>query len=210
MKRLPVRSLIQFRSVSKAWKSLIDSSDFIAQYSAQQQHLLVSYHDDSDKKFVSIADDDTFPQHKVYLTVPRFVEGGRIIGCSHGLLCVYGHCTTLEQSWLLTGAWRSPYRTNLPRNTIHFGDFQVVIDGFLYSLATEKITSGRYDKLIISFDITSEEFSEVNLPDCLAHHPCYQTLSMSKLRESLVVLRHDVIERDVVVWMMEMVFQNCL
>ncbi|KAI3725487.1 hypothetical protein L1987_65275 [Smallanthus sonchifolius] len=229
VKMLTVRSLIQFQSVSKAWKSLIDSSRFIAQYSTQQQHLLVR---------------------------------GRIIGCTHGLLCVYGHChnsdTVMAVVWnpsirksvgvvvpkdgiyitalgfgvcretndpkivmpnkvkrgtnipcqvevfiLSNGAWRSPYSTNLPRNTFLFDVPQMVIDGFLYWLASEKIASCRYDNLIISFDITSEEFSEVNLPDCLEQHPSYQFLSMSKLRESLVVLRHDIIERDVDVWMME-------
>ncbi|KAJ0828768.1 putative F-box domain-containing protein [Helianthus annuus] len=32
IKRLPVKSLIRFRSVSKSWKSLIDSSNFITHY----------------------------------------------------------------------------------------------------------------------------------------------------------------------------------
>ncbi|MFS8020210.1 putative F-box domain-containing protein [Helianthus anomalus] len=35
IKKLRVKSLIQFRSVSKAWKSLIDSSDFITHYNTQ-------------------------------------------------------------------------------------------------------------------------------------------------------------------------------
>ncbi|KAJ0953045.1 putative F-box domain-containing protein [Helianthus annuus] len=73
MKRLPVRSLLQFRSLSKAWKSLIDSSDFITHYYAsnQLQHLL-----------------------KVPLAIPMLVDmyhSYRIIGISHGLLCLYGH-----------------------------------------------------------------------------------------------------------------------
>ncbi|MFS7915916.1 putative F-box domain-containing protein [Helianthus anomalus] len=98
MKRLPVRSLLQFRSLSKAWKSLIDSSDFITHYYAsnQLQHLLVRYLDpvDSKRKFVSIVDDDTFPQQKVPLPIPMLVDmyhSYRIIGISHGLLCLYGH-----------------------------------------------------------------------------------------------------------------------
>ncbi|KAJ0616852.1 putative F-box domain-containing protein [Helianthus annuus] len=98
MKRLPVRSLLQFRSLSKAWKSLIDSSDFITHYYAsnQLQHLLVRYLDpvDSKHKFVSIVDDDTFPQQKVPLAIPMLVDmyhSYRIIGISHGLLCLYGH-----------------------------------------------------------------------------------------------------------------------
>ncbi|KAI3725469.1 hypothetical protein L1987_65257 [Smallanthus sonchifolius] len=59
--------------------------------------------------------------------------------------------------------------------------------------------------LIISFDITSEEFREVNLPDSLSHNQSYHNLSMSKLRESLVVLEEVVEANNPVfgVWMME-------
>ncbi|MFS8015804.1 putative F-box-like domain superfamily protein [Helianthus anomalus] len=67
MKMLPVNSLLRFRSICKQWKSLILSSDFIAHYRSQQQHLFVSYHDYG-PKYVSIADDHTFPQRKVSLT----------------------------------------------------------------------------------------------------------------------------------------------
>ncbi|MFS8020011.1 putative F-box domain-containing protein [Helianthus anomalus] len=48
IKKLPVKSLIQFRSVSKTWKSLIDSSDFIKHYRGHMQHLLVRYIDKVD------------------------------------------------------------------------------------------------------------------------------------------------------------------
>ncbi|GKB88720.1 putative reverse transcriptase domain-containing protein [Tanacetum coccineum] len=94
--RIPI---IKFRSVSKAWKSLIDSSEFIA-------HLLVSYIDpenESERKYVSIVDDDddTFPQHKFTLTVPVSIqlhmptvlcEKPIILGCSQGLFCFYKFC----------------------------------------------------------------------------------------------------------------------
>ncbi|KAJ0549044.1 putative F-box domain-containing protein [Helianthus annuus] len=46
MKRLPTKSLLRFRTVSKAWKSLIDSSRFVVDYSVNhthQHHLLVRY-----------------------------------------------------------------------------------------------------------------------------------------------------------------------
>ncbi|MFS8015876.1 putative F-box domain-containing protein [Helianthus anomalus] len=97
MKSLPVKSLIQFRSVCKAWKSLIDSSDFIKHYSGQQQHLLVRYQDavDHKEKYVSIVDDDddTFPMQKVTVTIPPFVfnmlKHSTTMGSSHGLLCLY-------------------------------------------------------------------------------------------------------------------------
>lgn len=48
IKRLPVKPLLQFRSVSKRWKILIDSSKFIAAHTVGQTHLnrlLVWYED---------------------------------------------------------------------------------------------------------------------------------------------------------------------
>ncbi|KAJ0568703.1 putative F-box domain-containing protein [Helianthus annuus] len=82
MMRLPVKSLLQFRSVSKAWKSLIDHSDFTARYRGQHHHhLLVRYNDTvtCNENYVSIVDDHTFPQQKVSLPIPQL-----------GLFCFYG------------------------------------------------------------------------------------------------------------------------
>ncbi|KAK9078985.1 hypothetical protein SSX86_000654 [Deinandra increscens subsp. villosa] len=97
-KVLPVKSLIRFRSVSKQWKALIDSSQFIMDHCvnpAQPHHLLVSYKagDNEDHKFVSIVDDDSFPHHKFSPTVPPTVKLLRrviLVGCSHGLVCLSG------------------------------------------------------------------------------------------------------------------------
>ncbi|XP_023746478.1 F-box protein At1g15015 [Lactuca sativa] len=99
MKRLPVKSLIQFRCVSKEWKSLIDSSEFIAAHSnlrhTQKQHLLVSYEEPMDEvNYVCCIDDDTFPQQRSLPTLPRSVQQliiPRVIGSSHGLFCLYGY-----------------------------------------------------------------------------------------------------------------------
>ncbi|MFS8015860.1 putative F-box domain-containing protein [Helianthus anomalus] len=76
MNMLPVKSLLRFQSVCKAWSSLIESSDFIAHYRSQQQHLL---------------DDDIFPQQKVSLTFPVSVKEmlyyyPMIISSCHGLV----------------------------------------------------------------------------------------------------------------------------
>ncbi|GKA60231.1 putative F-box protein, partial [Tanacetum coccineum] len=92
MKRLPIKPLLQFRLVSKAWKSLIDSSEFIAayQHTERQHHLLVR--DDFEQNYVCVADDDTFPNQKVTLTVPTSVTQfykPEILGSSQGLFCLY-------------------------------------------------------------------------------------------------------------------------
>ncbi|KAI3776455.1 hypothetical protein L1987_46240 [Smallanthus sonchifolius] len=109
----------------------------------------------------------------------------------------------VEVFTLSTRAWRSPCSGNLPRKSVQFCWEQVVVDGLLYWLAIDGIAMDggfRHYNLIISFDMTSEEFREVNLPDSLACVFGYK-LSMSKLRESLAVLKH--CEWATSVWMMQ-------
>ncbi|KAF5764802.1 putative F-box domain-containing protein [Helianthus annuus] len=95
MKKLPVKSLLRFRSISKSCKSLIESSDFITHYSSQQQHLLVSYKDlvNNEQQHLSIVDDDSFPTQRVSVTLPPLVDDIHVnvikIGSSHGLLCFF-------------------------------------------------------------------------------------------------------------------------
>ncbi|KAJ0691622.1 putative F-box domain-containing protein [Helianthus annuus] len=275
IKRLPVKSLIRFRSVSKSWKSLIDSSDFITHYRSQQQHLLV-YNDqyDSDPNCVSIVDDNTFPQHRVSVTLPPLVKmlgSYSKLGTSHGLLCLYdngrvviwnpsirktvavvvpnvvdakmfntelgfGVCretsdpkivkityidrfrnmesvTSIPQQvevfTLSTGAWRSPNSSNLPRKSIIFGYQQsedgVCVDGVYYWLATDRSTVDDEIEayyMIISFDMTSEEFGEVNLPDRFVYHGSLWDLDVYNLRESLVLVKYSGSDHGISVWMM--------
>ncbi|KAJ0864283.1 putative F-box domain-containing protein [Helianthus annuus] len=280
--KLPVEPLIRFRTVCKAWKSLIDSSDFIRNHITQQnqQHLLVRYHDalHPELKFVSIPDNDTatFPHHKVPVTIPQLVvdmdKHYTRIDSSHGLLCLFGienkaiiwnpsirkavdvvlpdlvgdgiHVNVLgfgvcpetidlkiikirinmedvvpwqvEVFTLSTRVWRSAYSSNVPSKCFMFGGEQVVVGGVVYFLV-----SGRVDgNLIVSFDLTSEEFGEVKLPDSLVYTHC--NLSVLKLRESLVVTEAGLEERGPeevdlgrgyykrVYHIWRMVFQSCL
>ncbi|KAJ0451716.1 putative F-box domain-containing protein [Helianthus annuus] len=264
MKRLPVKSLLRFRSVSKSCKSLIDSSDFIKHYiGQQQQHLLVRCYDcvaHFEKQSMSIVDDDSLPTQTASVTLPSLVEYPNLIGTSHGLFCFYGPSsrravifnpcirTTLafavprvtndhlyqtvigfgvcrhtadpkivkitltkksdrhiNSPWQVevftvsTSTWRSAYSTNLPRNSISIYMNQVVVDGCLYWLAIDGCSY-----LIVSFDLTSEEFREVNLPDSLAQFRGSLALSLYKLRESLAVIKDGVEANKRVyhVWMM--------
>ncbi|XP_076900255.1 putative F-box protein At3g16210 [Bidens hawaiensis] len=91
MKWLPVKSLIQFRSVSKTWKSYIDSAGFVASYSSNKQHIWVQYYDEEIREeiYLSIVDDDTFALNRVYLPPLRLPDYTKCIGCSDGLLCFY-------------------------------------------------------------------------------------------------------------------------
>ncbi|KAF5797280.1 putative F-box domain-containing protein [Helianthus annuus] len=95
MKRLPTKSLLRFRTVSKAWKSLIDSSRFVVDYSVNhthQHHLLVRYSPPIGlgQKYVSIVDDEIFPEHKCSLPDPASEGVGlTIVGSCQGLFCIY-------------------------------------------------------------------------------------------------------------------------
>ncbi|KAJ0451482.1 putative F-box associated interaction domain-containing protein [Helianthus annuus] len=111
----------------------------------------------------------------------------------------------IEVFTLSTRAWRSLSSGNFPRKSICIS-CQVVVDGCLYWLARDSITVDgtitTYD-LIISFDLTSEDFGEVNLPFRLADPHC--NLVMYKLRESLVVIKFSqkVHKQAHHVWMLE-------
>ncbi|XP_071714061.1 F-box/kelch-repeat protein At3g06240-like [Rutidosis leptorrhynchoides] len=88
---------IGVKSVSKSWKSLIDSSEFIANYhfnndQLQQHRVLVRYADPKVEKYVSIVDDDSFPRHKFPLIVPSNIRrllgyDPSILGSSQGVIC---------------------------------------------------------------------------------------------------------------------------
>ncbi|XP_076942650.1 F-box protein CPR1-like [Bidens hawaiensis] len=260
IKRLPLKSLVQFRTVSKTWKSMIDDADFITHYSGQKEHLVVGFLDSVDMlKYVSFVDDDSFPVHKVSPPIPLIDYIDVTIGSSHGLLCLCGYdlngrgkavlwnpsirkafaldvpnvvyaktygsvlgfgvCRettdpkivkiTYIDEWrdmesiscipyqvevftLSAGVWRLPYG-NLPRRTITFNQLQegvgVAVNGILYWPATDRITAdGKFRSMIVSFDMTSEEFREIYLPDILAHeHVDFLTLHNQK--ESLIVLQ---------------------
>ncbi|GJT90897.1 putative F-box domain-containing protein [Tanacetum coccineum] len=95
---------------------------------------------------------------------------------------------------------------NLPRETVRLEqNSQEVIDGFIYWLASDsfKIECDIVSKLIISFGLTSEEFSEIHLPESIK----LKFLSISKLRETLVVLEYNMVTFSEIkfhaVWMMD-------
>ncbi|GKB38113.1 F-box domain containing protein, partial [Tanacetum coccineum] len=70
IKRLRVKSLAQFRSVSKQWKSFIDNPKFIKNYHTNpKHHLLVRYN--HVPTYTSIIDDNTFPGQKFPITAPE-------------------------------------------------------------------------------------------------------------------------------------------
>nr|XP_043632945.1 putative F-box protein At1g47790 [Erigeron canadensis] len=102
VKRLPVKSVAIFRSISKACKSMIDSPLFIANYTNFHQHhrLLIRYEfvntfPEKEIKYVSIVDNDTFSQHEFdkVCNVPvsfKLLNKLYLVSTSQGLLCFSG------------------------------------------------------------------------------------------------------------------------
>ncbi|GKA26335.1 F-box protein-like protein [Tanacetum coccineum] len=99
-----VKSLIRFRSVSKPWKSFIDSSEFITGYGArdtQPHRLLLRYKGSRYPcwvEYLSLVDDDnhilTQQQQDFAPNVPLFVKQlymSNVIGSSCGLWCLHGY-----------------------------------------------------------------------------------------------------------------------
>ncbi|GKD25162.1 F-box domain containing protein, partial [Tanacetum coccineum] len=109
MKRLPVKSLVQFRSVSKQWKSFIDCPEFIKTYHINhpnpKHHLLVRYN--HVPTYTSIIDDNTFPQQKFPLTAP---EPLNLLSSVDGLLCFYGLYKDIELETKMVVLWNPSVR----------------------------------------------------------------------------------------------------
>ncbi|GJW49576.1 hypothetical protein Tco_0090927 [Tanacetum coccineum] len=112
---------------------------------------------------------------------------------------------------LSSGTWKSLY-INQPRRTIAIHSNQVAIDRMYL-----KHVLGKYDIMVfklgkygidpISFDMISEEFREIRLPDNLALKllDCDMRLYICKFKESLIVIHFefDVDVTDWDVWMMD-------
>ncbi|GJS20101.1 putative F-box domain-containing protein [Tanacetum coccineum] len=158
---------------------------------------------------------DTFPQHKFSHTVPLSIEQLNdpiVVGSSHGLFCFYGYSSGMNMAVVWNPSIRKSVNVVVP-NVFH-GQYENVL-GF-------GVCGNRYDvkillrvtnmdddgfqsyNLIMSFDMKSEEFEEIYLPERLALNGDID-YPISKLRESLVVLEYNIDAENPVysVWMME-------
>nr|GEZ53243.1 hypothetical protein [Tanacetum cinerariifolium] len=97
----------------------------------------------------------------------------------------------VEVFTLSSRVWNVIPRTNLPHKSVRLDlKTQVVIDRFIYWGAFEEtfVDDGEYitNHMVVSFDLITKEFKVVDLPDSLTNE-LYGSVSVSKLRESLVV-----------------------
>ncbi|VFR03041.1 unnamed protein product [Cuscuta campestris] len=90
--RLPVKDLLRFRSVSKSWRSLIDSRDFIKLHlkhspesTSHHRHLGLIFGGSNDLCWAALSDLNSFTR----LAYPIDIGTGIVVvGCSHGLLAL--------------------------------------------------------------------------------------------------------------------------
>nr|GEU33453.1 hypothetical protein [Tanacetum cinerariifolium] len=232
IKRLPVKSLLQFRSVSKQWKSFIDNPKFIKNYhvnhASPQHHLLVCYEVDTVENYTSIIDDDTFPKQKFPLIAPHvgtntkkvviwnptvrkfmgidiLVPKGRYTK-EKCIVVGFGVCPDtsdlklvkiiddkISSMWVVevftlsTHVWKTVY-TGAPFKSCDLTLFQVFLDGVIYFLVYDVfLVHGSWLNLVISFDLKSEKFGEVCLPERLVRT---RGLNVTKVNESLGLLEY--------------------
>ncbi|KAJ9550922.1 hypothetical protein OSB04_014967 [Centaurea solstitialis] len=235
-KRLPVKSLIQFRSVCKEWKSLIDSFPFIADHNVphdQSEHLMIRYveykveneTESEEVKYVCFVEDDSFPQKRFAPPVPpisRLIHPfNAVIYSSCGLVCLDGSLQEPDNSEThMVVLWNPSIRKSIAivvpnqvqsrsHRFVGFGvcpktkDPKLVKiskndDGnqvMVFTLSSREwrcqflyqfVFDGEF-YVISSFDLSTEEFGEVPLPNSLRR----SYLPISKLRESLVLIHHN-------------------
>ncbi|GKC85748.1 putative pentatricopeptide repeat-containing protein [Tanacetum coccineum] len=154
MKRLPVKSLIQFRSVSKQWKSFIDNPKFIKNYHVNhanpQHHLLVCYELDTVKNYTSIIDNNTFPKQKFPLTAPESLhlfKGTLLLNSVDGLLYFcdsYPSDSKTEMVVIWNPTVRKSVRIVIPKSgsiVVGFGVCPDTNDPKLVKVSVDEITS---------------------------------------------------------------------
>ncbi|XP_071725772.1 putative F-box protein At1g47790 [Rutidosis leptorrhynchoides] len=178
LKRLAVKSLIRFRSVSKTWKSMIDSPKFIASYGIDhiQNHLLlVSYLKEStyNDNYMSFVDhDDTFLVGQIIvpmLPTEHIIHG--ILGSSHGLFCLRcsyytdGCTKNMYVIWNPSirkmAAIKDPTLIDVSYDDVYFGVCPVTrdpklvritingtVDGMMWYVEIYTLSSGRWRKIV--------------------------------------------------------------
>ncbi|XP_058211472.1 F-box protein CPR1-like [Rhododendron vialii] len=96
--RLPVVSLLRFKSVCKPWYSLITSPSFVTKHLNQSitntesngDKLLLRLYDDKKERYLLLNDDDEFGDEYSELELPFELPFGcyRVVGSYNGLLCL--------------------------------------------------------------------------------------------------------------------------
>ncbi|XP_057502702.1 F-box protein At5g18160-like [Actinidia eriantha] len=207
--RLPVNSLIRFKSVCKSWYSLITSPIFINKQlnhsKTNTDELLIRLYTATDKKehYLLFHDDEKFGDEYSELEFPFRIKFGyfRIVGSCNGLLCLCDDYFRDSPDIIL---WNPsirksvtlpiPYKPQCPHMfVLGFGahptthEYKVFMKGAVHWVANDPCVDVGYRNLVMSFDMGEETFYEMMLPLTLAEqNPT--SLSVKLFGESLAVL----------------------
>ncbi|KAH7861166.1 hypothetical protein Vadar_022478 [Vaccinium darrowii] len=104
---------------------------------------------------------------------------------------------------LSSGNWRS-IKTTSPYNVPERFWSQALINGVVHWVAYHVYESGTFRNLVMSFDMGSEEFGELNLPESLVKLPT-EVMSAAIFGGSLTILQYDALRytRSCSVWVMK-------
>nr|GEX68354.1 hypothetical protein [Tanacetum cinerariifolium] len=136
-------------------------------------------------KHISFVDDVTFPQQRLDFSpnAPDLVKQLRVLDIRDTNNIPW----QVEVFTLNSKTWKMIPSSNLPRESVRLiSSTQVAIDRFIFWVAYDRIVSNNdvvFKNLILSFDLITHEFKEVNLPDSIANRDS----SISMFNESLVV-----------------------
>ncbi|GKA28545.1 putative pentatricopeptide repeat-containing protein [Tanacetum coccineum] len=202
--RLPVKSLMQFRSVSKLCKSL-DSPKFIKNYHINhpnpQHHLFVSYQSPV-QTYTSIIDNHTFPKQKLPLTAPELLSlltNLQTLSAVNGLLYFYGKVMAVIWNPTLRKSVGIgiPFPSTAVTPFVDFGVCPDTSDPKLFKINVDKI-SRMWEVEVYTLSTCawktvytgaplnrSEKFADVCLPETLVK-PCF--LDVANVNDSLALL----------------------
>ncbi|GKA53754.1 F-box domain containing protein [Tanacetum coccineum] len=216
MNRLPVKSLLQFRSVSKSWKCMIDSSSFVFTYGVHTDLNLSNHKTIGTSQGLwcfSFGNNllATLWNPSVKKSIGIFVPVFNNIPVCHKILLGFGvppdtlDPTIVKISYPVSGqgnwyvsvftmsseTWDQVANNRLPRESIRFKrSSQVVVGGLIYWLGHERSVSnsGVFNKktLLVSFDMNTHQFEVIDIPDIIIR-PLGFPLTISNIRNSLLL-----------------------
>ncbi|XP_076897279.1 F-box/kelch-repeat protein At3g06240-like [Bidens hawaiensis] len=129
---------------------------------------------------------------RIVSPVDTYIAGfGVCPNSSDPKIVAFKHDLKAEVFTLSTRAWRSVL-LNMVSRSVAFSDNPVVIDGAIHwrgYYMNLNVDFNESNQSIIKFDLTSEEFGEAALPDCLIGDDV-SSWEISRFKESLAVMVH--------------------
>ncbi|KAL4379551.1 hypothetical protein GQ457_02G032280 [Hibiscus cannabinus] len=186
LKRLPAKSVVRFRSVCKSWDTLISDPSFIsthlqASLSNNTSFLLFLCVKNGKTRFSLHYDQDGFEESK-QLHLPPFSS---VLGSCNGLICVQLFSFVVD--FLLWNPSIQKVRAVQPDYAFRRQTSLSFVNGAVHWLGNHKRNGGGYSHAILGFDLSAEEFFEIDLPENLIDL-CHADLTIMKYGESSIAV----------------------